>query len=79
MRAYAAQRGQITPVVPDSVAVLINARRGHVCAASDRTIAAAGSGRIPTAPRSSTWAHWGGDAADDVLGGQYRCHLPPAS
>jgi hypothetical protein len=43
----------------------------RVCPPSRRRIAAAGSGRMPNAPRSSTEAV-GGDATDDVNGGRYR-------
>jgi hypothetical protein len=39
------------------------------CHPHRRAMAAAGSGRMPNAPGSSTWAQWGGDAEDDVLGG----------
>ena len=51
----------------------------RVCPPWRRRIAAAGSGRMPNAPRLSTWARWAVMRRSAGSAGQHRCHLPPTS
>jgi hypothetical protein len=51
----------------------------RVCPPQRRRVAAAGSRPDAECAGLGDVGAVGGDAGDDVLGGQHRCHLPPTS